>query len=168
MDAETDDAGGETFETDAAGVVRRESERTLDRESFDRIAARVDAGLAVGVGALVEREGAVLLVRQDGQWMLPGGGVESGESREAALVREVREETGLTATVGSLRSVTRQTFRHGDDRTAFRFAVYDAAVEGSLTDDPGLDGENVADARWFRTLPRETLDRRLLRFLRDR
>jgi ADP-ribose pyrophosphatase YjhB (NUDIX family) len=50
-----------------------------------------------GVAAVIVTEDGVLLQRRDdnGKWGLPGGAVEPGESVEAALVREVREETGL-------------------------------------------------------------------------
>ncbi len=50
-----------------------------------------------GVAAVIFRDGGVLLQRRDdnGKWGLPGGGVEPGESVRAAIVREVREETGL-------------------------------------------------------------------------
>ncbi|WP_038057944.1 NUDIX domain-containing protein [Thermus amyloliquefaciens] len=50
------------------------------------------------VGALVEQEGRVLLVRTDkwrGAWGVPGGKVEWGESLEGALRREFWEEVGL-------------------------------------------------------------------------
>ena len=124
-----------TYPTDEDGVVRRTDERALDRDAFERIRERIDAGLDWGVGALAERDGRVLLVHQDGQWMLPGGGVEPGESHEEALVREVGEETGLDASVGDLRSVTEQTFAHAGARATFRFAIYDATVAGDLTDD---------------------------------
>lgn len=61
------------------------------------------------VGAVIVREGHVLMVRErrldaDGRhlgveyWTLPGGGIEPGESPEQAVVREVAEETGLHAT----------------------------------------------------------------------
>ncbi|HEX5039727.1 MAG TPA: NUDIX hydrolase [Candidatus Limnocylindria bacterium] len=53
------------------------------------------------VSALIERDGAVLLVQEQAPgdleptWMLPGGRVEDGEPPEAALRRELAEETGL-------------------------------------------------------------------------
>src|SRR5436305_512602 len=54
----------------------------------------------VGVGAVVIHGGEVLLIRRGkeplkGRWLIPGGTVELGETLEEAVVREVREETGL-------------------------------------------------------------------------
>jgi ADP-ribose pyrophosphatase YjhB (NUDIX family) len=53
---------------------------------------------ALGVGALIERDGRLLLERRvdSGLWSLVAGRVEEDESLACALVREVREETGLT------------------------------------------------------------------------
>ena len=50
-----------------------------------------------GVAAVILTTDGVLLQRRDdnGKWGLPGGGVEPGESVSVAIVREVREETGL-------------------------------------------------------------------------
>ena len=53
---------------------------------------------------IFDGEGRVLLQRRtdNGQWGLPGGSVEIGESVKAAIVREVQEETGLTVEVARL------------------------------------------------------------------
>jgi mutator protein MutT len=56
---------------------------------------------SVGVGAVLIHDGKVLLIRRGkeplrGRWVVPGGTVELGETLEQAVVREVREETGLT------------------------------------------------------------------------
>ena len=57
------------------------------------------------VAALIEREGKLLIARRDasgdqaGLWEFPGGKVEAGESQPAALIRELHEEMGISATV---------------------------------------------------------------------
>ena len=75
--------------------------------SFDR---RYREGFSVGVGGLIVEDGKVLLARRAGRhdkgmWVLPGGFVERDESIEQAVLREVREETGLTGTVGGVVAV---------------------------------------------------------------
>ena len=54
----------------------------------------------VGVGAVIVEEGRVVLVRRGaepmaGQWSIPGGLLELGETMRAGAVREALEETGL-------------------------------------------------------------------------
>jgi len=57
----------------------------------------------VSVKGVLLRRGRVLLLRNHrGEWELPGGRLDRQESPEEALAREIREETGLTARVGSL------------------------------------------------------------------
>lgn len=55
--------------------------------------------VCVGALALVEQDGKIVLIRQSYTrgWHLPGGGVKPGEPPEAAALRELREEIGLTA-----------------------------------------------------------------------
>jgi 8-oxo-dGTP diphosphatase len=59
------------------------------------------------VGAIAVVDGALLLIRRGqapsrGRWSLPGGRVETGETVEEAVVREVMEETGLVVEVHAL------------------------------------------------------------------
>ena len=68
---------------------------TLEREHERAL------GVRSSVSAVIfDRRGRLLLQQRSdgGQWGLPGGSVEIGESLAAAVVREVREETGLTVT----------------------------------------------------------------------
>jgi ADP-ribose pyrophosphatase YjhB (NUDIX family) len=99
------------------------------------------------VGAIItDPAGRLLLIKRGhepeaGRWSLPGGRIEPGESDEQALVREVREETGLTVTVGRLiGSVDRP---QPDGRV---LVIRDYAAEvtgGDLT-----AGDDAAGARW--------------------
>jgi 8-oxo-dGTP diphosphatase len=93
----------------------------------------------VAAYALIIRDDQILLTRlasrisADEKWHLPGGGLDHGENPRAALVREIREETGLDAQVGDtarvysahLPSMWRQGRRW--DYQALRI-VYDAWV----------------------------------------
>lgn len=69
----------------------------------------------VGVGGVVFRDGRVLLIRRgtpplQGRWSIPGGRVEWGETLEQAVVRELREETGLDVQVIELIEIVERIF----------------------------------------------------------
>jgi len=72
----------------------------------------------VGVGAVVVREGRVLLIRRGkeplrGRWLVPGGTLEWGETLAAAVAREVLEETGVTVEPRELLAVIDHIDRAG-------------------------------------------------------
>ncbi|MBW4437720.1 MAG: NUDIX domain-containing protein [Pleurocapsa minor GSE-CHR-MK-17-07R] len=70
--------------------------------------------IGVGVGAIIVREDGCVFMAQRGPkarnerglWEFPGGSVEFGETLRDALVREMREEFGVTIEVGALLTVT--------------------------------------------------------------
>jgi len=100
---------------------------------------------AVG-GVVVNGIGHILLVYRGrppaaGTWTLPGGRVEAGESPEAAVIRELREETGLaTAIVCALDEVIIE--REG---TTFRVQEY---LLVPLDDTAPRAGDDAAGVRW--------------------
>lgn len=73
------------------------------------------------VGAVIRDDrGRLLLIKRGrppgaGLWSLPGGRVEAGETDEQAVVREVREETGLRVSVGPLIGSVRRRGPDGPD-----------------------------------------------------
>jgi ADP-ribose pyrophosphatase YjhB (NUDIX family) len=111
------------------------------------LAWRLHARFGVGVTGIVRaQDGRVLLLRHrlwptEGQWGFPSGFARRGETFQDTVVREVREETGLTVRVGRLLEL----------RSGFRYRVevyYEAALVGS-TDGLVLDQREILEARLF-------------------
>jgi mutator protein MutT len=108
----------------------------------------------VAVGAVILDGDRVLLVRRGqeplkGEWSLPGGMVEIGETLEAALVREVREETSLDVVVGPVVEVL-DSIRHDEGgRAEYHYIIIDYAcrVRGG-TPTTATRGTDAADVRW--------------------
>jgi mutator protein MutT len=105
----------------------------------------------VGVGAVIVDRDRVVLVKRaheplKGEWSLPGGRVEVGETLAEALAREVREETGLEVQVGSLVEVLDRIHRGSDRRVEYHFVLLDyrcTVIAGTLT-----HGSDASDACW--------------------
>ncbi len=105
----------------------------------------------VGVGAVVLDGPRVLLIKRGnpplkGQWSLPGGGVEIGETLEQAIAREVLEETGLTIEVGPIVEVLDRISRDADGRVEHHFVLVDFVGRPS----GGLlrSATDAEDAQW--------------------
>ncbi|HEY7277243.1 MAG TPA: NUDIX domain-containing protein [Trebonia sp.] len=111
------------------------------------LAWRLHARFGVGVTGIVRApDGRVLLLRHrlwapEGQWGFPSGFARRGETFQETIVREVREETGLTVRVGRLLEL----------RSGYRYRAevyYEAALVGGV-EGLVLDGREVLEARLF-------------------
>ena len=100
------------------------------------------------VGAVIkDTAGRLLLIRRGhepgkGLWSIPGGRIEPGETDEAALVREVLEETGLVVTAGRLIGRVRRP--GGASGAVLDIRDYAAEVTGGTL----VAGDDADDAVW--------------------
>lgn len=102
--------------------------------------------------AIVLREGQVLLVRRanppdQGRWGFPGGRMEMGETHMEAALRELGEETGITADQPRLLTVLDFIEHDTDGRLAHHFAMI--AVLCQWRAGEGLAADDALEARWF-------------------
>ena len=108
---------------------------------------------SLAVDAVWVRGDHILLVRRGrtpyrGDWALPGGFVEIGETVEQAVLRELREETGLTGRVGRLLGVYSDPKR--DPRKHTVSVVFEIRGRGG----PPHGGDDAAAAEWVPLHPR--------------
>jgi len=125
----------------------------------------------VGVGGVLIRDGKVLLIRRGkpplyGRWVVPGGTVELGESLEQALVREMREETGIDVAPLEVLTVFDRIERDGD-RVLYHYVIVDYLCRW-------LGGEaraasDALEAAWaaLDDLPRYDLPQKALEVVQD-
>ena len=104
----------------------------------------------VGVGAVVFRDESVLLVRRDkepgkGQWSLPGGAVEVGETMIDALKRELKEEVSVSIECGGLVDVFDRIFLNEDGRVLYHYVLID--YWGWFQSGSPSAGSDISDAR---------------------
>jgi len=112
-----------------------------------------DAPIA-GVGAVIVRGGeppAVLLIRRGqeplkGQWSLPGGAVELGETLEEAVRREVLEETGLAVEPAGIVQAFDRISRDGEGRVRYHYVLVDFLCR--VTGGSPACASDALEARW--------------------
>lgn len=104
----------------------------------------------VGVGCIVWKGAQVLLVQRgkppgEGEWSLPGGSQELGETLFEAAIREVREETGVEAEALSVLTAVDNIVHDAAGALLFHYTIIDVVAEWQA-------GEPVAadDARAVR------------------
>jgi 8-oxo-dGTP diphosphatase len=105
----------------------------------------------VGVGGVVIADGRTLLIRRgsaplEGQWSIPGGTLEVGETLIEGVRRELAEETGLEVRVLELIEVFERISPDGDGRTRYHFVILDYLCERVHGD--ARAGSDVTDVAW--------------------
>lgn len=109
----------------------------------------------VVAGCVLTRDGKYLLVQEKqqkvyGQWNLPAGRVDAGESIEDAAIRETKEESGFDVTLGEKISIEHSASVH---------PVLHAFKADIIGGDLHIDTEELLDAKWFSLEEIKALDR---------
>lgn len=105
----------------------------------------------LSVAGVVMAGDQVLLVQRGrppakGIWSIPGGAVEVGETLQAALVREIREETGVKVEVGPLVEVVERILPDPHGKMEYHYVILDYLCFAPLTEPQA--GSDAAQARW--------------------
>ncbi len=106
----------------------------------------------IGVGAIIIEAGRVLLVKRghpplEGEWSIPGGVLEVGETLREAAKREAREETGLAVETADLLGVYDRILRDGKGRIRYHYVLVDFLCR-RVAGEPAAAGD-ADEVRWF-------------------
>ncbi len=115
----------------------------------------------VGVGAVVINNRQVLLVRRAnepnrGQWSIPGGTVELGETLAQAAAREVREECGVEIEPGDVLATFDLIRRDPSGRLQYHYVLIDLAAR-YVSGEP-MAGTDALEVRWVEEAQFDQLD----------
>ncbi|HXQ25058.1 MAG TPA: NUDIX hydrolase [Candidatus Acidoferrales bacterium] len=105
----------------------------------------------VGVGGVVISDGRALLIRRggpplEGQWSIPGGMLEVGETLIEGVRRELLEETGIEVRVLDLIEVFERINLDGSGKVRYHFVVLDYLCEAIRGE--ARAGSDVTDVAW--------------------
>ena len=105
----------------------------------------------VAVGGVVFKDNRVLLVRRgkppaEGEWAIPGGSVDLGETLQQAVERELREETGITVKANQIACVFDVIPRDRQGRVQFHYVIIDLMAD--YVSGLPWPGDDVSAARW--------------------
>ncbi len=105
----------------------------------------------VGVGGVVIADGRTLLIKRghpplEGEWSIPGGTLELGETLLEGVRRELAEETGLEVRVLDLIEVFERVFRDEAGKPRYHFVILDYLCEA--VDGEAHAGSDVTDVAW--------------------
>jgi len=105
----------------------------------------------VGVGGVIISDGRALLVRRgspplEGQWSIPGGMLESGETLLLGVRRELLEETGIEVTVLELIEVFERINLDGEGKARYHYVVLDYLCEAVRGE--ARAGSDVTEVAW--------------------
>jgi len=106
----------------------------------------------VGVGAVIVHDGRAVIVQRateplKGQWSIPGGALEVGETLRQCAAREALEETGLRVEALDVLDVFDSIYTDPDGRTRYHYVLIDffcRFIDGELK-----VGSDAAQARWI-------------------
>ena len=106
----------------------------------------------IGVGALIVENGKVVLIKRGkapllGEWSIPGGMLELGETLRQGAEREALEETGLVVRATELLGVFDRVVPDSEGKIIYHYVLIDflcQRISGEL-----LAGADAADAQWF-------------------
>ena len=116
--------------------------------------------VAAVIGVVMRTDDVLLIRRANppdaGCWGLPGGKIHKGEPMMDAIVREVREETGVTVTARRVFTAV-DAFDIRDGGTLHQHFILIAVLCDWIAGEP-VAGDDARDARWFSRPERERAD----------
>jgi ADP-ribose pyrophosphatase YjhB (NUDIX family) len=106
----------------------------------------------IGVGSIIVQDGRVVLIKRghpplEGEWSIPGGVLEVGETLREGVIREAHEETGLAIEPLDLLGVFDRVLRDPKGQVLYHYVLVDFLCR--ITGGDLRASGDAAEARWF-------------------